>query len=136
MMPNTCSRIQIERGVVSDRLCQIPMISGGSIGIGGCKTQKSNHIQMVAAKREGLHRDGAKEVKVRDVQRRLSKKTRPELSKERIAEILGALHSLENSQDLFYKIAPKDASLIAQRQAKIELLQTRAATFLERWAQR
>lgn len=95
-----------------------------------------SHIQMVAAKREGLLRDGSKEVKVRDVQRRLSKKQGQELSKERIAEILGVLDRLENSQDLFDKIVPEDASLTAQRQAKIELLQTRAATVLERWAQR
>ena len=33
--PNTCSRIQTERAVVSDRLCHIPTINGGSIGIGG-----------------------------------------------------------------------------------------------------
>lgn len=95
-----------------------------------------SHIQIVAAKREKLIIGGAKIVKVRDIQRCLSKKQNQEISKEEIAEILSVLDSAEREPDLFDKVVFEDVGLDATRRTKIELLERRAAQFLERWGKR
>jgi hypothetical protein len=94
------------------------------------------HVQTVAAKREKLLQEGSETVKVRDIQRRLSKKQSQELSKERIAEILSVLDRLESEPGLFQEVVSEDNGLDAARRAKIEFLKRRAAPVLERWGKR
>lgn len=95
-----------------------------------------SHIQIVAAKREKLMLEGAKVVKVRDIQRCLSKKQNQEIPKEEIAQILAVLDRAEREPDLFDKVVFNDGGLDATRRTKIELLERRAAPFFERWGKR
>lgn len=80
--------------------------------------------------------EGTKVVKVRDIQRCLSKKQNQEIPKEEIAEILAVLDRAEREPDLFDKVVFDDGGLDATRRTKIELLERRAAPFLERWGKR
>ncbi|MGR3632487.1 MAG: hypothetical protein ACU0A8_10280 [Limimaricola soesokkakensis] len=81
-----------------------------------------SQVEKVARVRESLLGNGLAQVTVRDIQRRLSKKQSKELTRDRIAQILGALDRVETSNDLFDGILSDAGSQDEVRQRKAELL--------------
>ncbi len=81
-----------------------------------------SQVEKVARVREALLGNGLAQVTVRDVQRRLSKKQSKELTRDRIAQILGALDRVETSPELFDEVLSDAGSQEDIRQRKAELL--------------